>query len=45
MARASSPKTKTKSRPGTAESMAKGQRDISISEFFAKNRLNIYYFH
>lgn len=36
MARATSPKTK--SRPGTAESMAKGQRDISISEFFAKNR-------
>ncbi len=29
---------RTKSTPGTAESMAAKQRDISVSEFFAKNR-------
>ena len=33
-----SPKRKGKSVAGTAESMAAKQRDISISEFFAKNR-------
>ena len=35
-----SPKTKKKKSRGkvTAETMAAGQRDISVSEFFAKNR-------
>jgi DNA topoisomerase-6 subunit B len=32
------PTVRTTKRRGTAESMAKGQRDISVSEFFVKNR-------
>ena len=37
-AKTAAPKRKRKSVAGTAESMAAKQRDISISEFFAKNR-------
>ena len=39
MAKVKEPKKKTKTRSNaTAETMAAGQRDISVSEFFAKNR-------
>jgi len=37
-ARPASPSASRPRRPATAESMAKQQRDISVSEFFAKNR-------
>ncbi len=36
--KASSPRRKPKAKYATAESMAKSQRSISVSEFFAKNR-------
>ena len=37
-ARVSTPKTKRTKRRATAHVLAAGQRDISVSEFFAKNR-------